>query len=62
MVRERSDGGEERLIDARAGGEIGVRGYLRPWALYSLRQDLSVVRVLADGAPGEGLRDADEGM
>ncbi len=41
---------------------MGARGQLRPRVLTSPLHDLSVGGVLARGAPGEGLRNADEGM
>ncbi len=62
VVRERADGGKQRLMDARAVGEAGLRGYLGPRDFCAAGRDLRVVRVLMRDAPGEGVGDADEGM
>ena len=62
VVRQRADGGQERLIDARAGGEPGVRRYVGPRALCRLCEDLRVGGVLVGDAPGERGGDANERM
>ena len=62
VIRERTDGGEQRLMETRAVGEPGLRGNLGPRDLCAGGQDLRVAWVTTRGAPGEGLRDADEGM
>ena len=62
VIGERADGGEQRLMDARAVGEAGLRGDFGPRDFCAHVQDLRVAGVLMRGAPGERLRDADEGM
>jgi hypothetical protein len=62
VVGQRANGGEEGLIDARAGGEIGLRGDFGPGTLCSESEDLRVTGILVGRAPGEGLGNADEGM
>ena len=62
VIGQRADGGEERLINARAGVEPGVGCNFGPRDLCRSCANLRVGRVLMRGAPGEGVGNAEEGM
>lgn len=62
MVGQRADGGEQGLIDARAGTEAGVRGDFRPRLFRSLGEDFGVRWILASGVPCKRIGDADKWM
>ncbi len=61
-IGQRADGGEERLMDARAVQEPGLRSDFSPRDLCPLAEDLRVGGVVVRDAPGEGVGNADEGV
>ena len=62
VVRQRADGSEQGLIDARAGGEACKRRDFRPRLFCSLFQDLRIGGILTSSVPCQRIRNSDEGM